>query len=195
MEDASIVNYLEMMKGSVNKLDSLISDIINFSRNARLGLTPESINFKELVGDSFEHLKYMSESNKIRQEITIDPHQCFYSDPKRLVILLNNLISNAFRYHDLEKPDPYIKVGVSFEKGQAVITISDNGKGIDPDHIQSIFEMFFRATTDSEGSGLGLYIVKETAEKLHGTVEVESELGEGTTFTLVIPNLKEKISQ
>jgi len=195
VDDPSIVNYLEMMKGSVNKLDSLISDIINFSRNARLGLTPESINFRELVNDSFEHLKYMSESDKIRQEIHIEPHQCFFSDPKRLVILLNNLISNAYRYHDLSKKDPFIKVTVSFYQDQATIEVADNGKGIDPDHIQNIFEMFFRATTDSEGSGLGLYIVKETAEKLHGSVTVSSEFEAGTIFTLVIPNLKDQLTQ
>jgi signal transduction histidine kinase len=67
--------------------------------------------------------------------------------------------------------------------------VSDNGRGIHPEHIDNVFEMFYRATEDSQGSGLGLYIVKETVEKLQGTIYVRSTAREGTTFTLEIPNL------
>ncbi|MDH3708560.1 MAG: PAS domain-containing sensor histidine kinase [Cyclobacteriaceae bacterium] len=185
-----VVSYLEMMKGSVNKLDSLISDIINVSRNARQGLHAESVDFKELAEETIEHLKYLPSADSIRTEIHVSDGQEFRSDPKRLRILFNNLISNAFRYHDPHKADPYLKMYVEIKDGRAHITIADNGKGIDPDHIESIFEMFFRATTEAEGSGLGLYIVKETVEKLHGIIEVESKLGEGSTFKLSLPNLR-----
>ena len=67
--------------------------------------------------------------------------------------------------------------------------MSDNGKGVHPEHLENIFDMFYRATDDSQGSGLGLYIVKETVEKLQGNIQVQSVPREGTTFTLVIPNL------
>jgi signal transduction histidine kinase len=122
--------------------------------------------------------------------VVIEPYINFYSDPKRLQILFNNLVSNAFRYHDLSKETPFIKVQVTFDQNHAVIQVSDNGKGVHPEHVGNIFEMFYRATDDSKGSGLGLYIVKETVEKLQGIIQVHSVPREGTTFTLRIPNLE-----
>lgn len=183
-------NYLELMRGSVNKLDDLISDIIHFSRNARLDITPEPVHFENLAQETFDHLKYLPTAGSIETSVSIEPYTNFYSDPKRLRILFNNLVSNAFRYHDLSKDTPFIKIQVCFKQDQAVITVTDNGKGIHPDHVDDIFEMFFRATEDSQGSGLGLYIVKETVEKLQGTIQVDSKVREGTTFTLHIPNLE-----
>jgi signal transduction histidine kinase len=178
------------MRGSVNKLDDLISDIIHFSRNARLDITPEPVHFENLAQETFDHLKYLPTAGSIETSVSIEPYTNFYSDPKRLRILFNNLVSNAFRYHDLSKDTPFIKIQVCFKQDQAVITVTDNGKGIHPDHVDDIFEMFFRATEDSQGSGLGLYIVKETVEKLQGTIQVDSKVREGTTFTLHIPNLE-----
>ncbi|MFZ6008876.1 MAG: sensor histidine kinase, partial [Bacteroidota bacterium] len=70
------------------------------------------------------------------------------------------------------------------------IIFKDNGIGISEQLCPKIFDMFFRATERSEGAGLGLYIVRETVEKLHGSISVESTLGEGTTFKVKIPNLK-----
>jgi PAS domain S-box-containing protein len=188
--NSKLNGYLELMKGSVNKLDDLISDIIHFSRNARLDVTPEPVHFNNLAQETFDNLKYLPTAGSIDTKIQIEPYTNFYSDPKRLRILFNNLISNAFRYHDLSKETPYIKIQVSFDQYHAVIKVSDNGKGIHPEYLGNIFEMFYRATDDSQGSGLGLYIVKETVEKLQGTIRVESKPREGTTFTLRIPNLE-----
>ena len=183
-------NYLELMKGSVNKLDDLISDIIHFSRNARLDINPEPVHFENLAQETFDHLKYLPSAGSITTKVNIEPYKNFYSDPKRLRILFNNLVSNAFRYHDLSKETPYIKIQVSFDHEHAIVTVTDNGKGIHPDHVDNIFEMFFRATEDSQGSGLGLYIVKETIDKLQGSINVHSVVREGTTFTVKIPNLE-----
>jgi signal transduction histidine kinase len=70
------------------------------------------------------------------------------------------------------------------------VVFRDNGIGISDDYINKIFDMFFRATDRSEGAGLGLYIVKETIDKLHGDIIVESTMGEGTTFKINVPNMK-----
>ena len=75
------------------------------------------------------------------------------------------------------------------EKGQAIFKISDNGSGIKAEFLDRIFEMFYRAKEDSPGTGLGLYIVKETVEKLNGRITVSSNIGQGTTFTITLPNL------
>ena len=66
--------------------------------------------------------------------------------------------------------------------------MKDNGIGIEPQYQEKIFDLFFRATDQSQGTGLGLFIVKDTIDKLRGKIEVESEPGRGTTFTIEIPN-------
>ena len=192
--NAELNNYLELMKGSVHKLDDLISDIIHFSRNARLDITPEPVHFENLLQETFDNLKYLPSASEVETIINIEPYVNFYSDPKRLRILFNNLISNAFRYHDSSKDSPFIKVQVGFAQKHTEIIVSDNGKGIHPEHVDKVFDMFFRATEDSQGSGLGLYIVKETVDKLQGTIHVESVAREGTTFTVRIPNLDHSVS-
>ena len=75
-----------------------------------------------------------------------------------------------------------------FTEKQAEIVVSDNGKGIAPNHLNNIFNKFYRGNTKSNGSGFGLYIVKETVEKLGGSISVESEVNVGTRFHVVIPN-------
>ncbi|TAE48522.1 MAG: sensor histidine kinase [Cytophagales bacterium] len=76
-----------------------------------------------------------------------------------------------------------------FEDDYVCISFEDNGIGIKEEYIKKIFDMFFRATDKGEGSGLGLYIVKQTIEKLGGSIEVKSEYGEGTLMTIHLPNL------
>jgi signal transduction histidine kinase len=106
----------------------------------------------------------------------------------RLGIILNNLISNAVKYQNHQEPQPWVKVNAKVTAEQAVILISDNGIGIKPEYMDRMFKLFFRASLQSYGSGLGLYIVKNTVEKLGGTIELASEYGKGSTFTVVIPN-------
>jgi signal transduction histidine kinase len=100
---------------------------------------------------------------------------------------LNNIISNAIRYRNGH--DPVIKVNVDISEHTATIAIEDNGKGIEKDHLPNIYKMFYRATDDGAGSGLGLYIVKEAIEKLNGQINIESEVGKGTTVKFLIPAL------
>ena len=112
--------------------------------------------------------------------------RAFFSDQKRLKVILNNLLSNAIRYSN--KENPQIKIGVKVDEAIAKITITDNGLGIGKEHVKNVFKMFYRATENNAGSGLGLYIVKETVDKLRGNVELNSLLDEGTTVNLEIPN-------
>jgi signal transduction histidine kinase len=100
---------------------------------------------------------------------------------------LANLISNAIKYCDESKAS-VIQVSATITPAHAVLRIRDNGIGIHPDYLPEIFNMFYRATERSDGAGLGLYIVKETLDRLHARVEVTSRINEGTDITLTIPN-------
>ncbi|MDA9089869.1 HAMP domain-containing histidine kinase, partial [Maribacter arcticus] len=100
----------------------------------------------------------------------------------------NNLISNAIKYQDKNKTNHFINISIATDNKKVTIVIEDNGIGISEKHLDKIFHMFHRVTSLSTGSGMGLYIVKETVEKLKGSIDVASELEKGTKFNIKIPN-------
>ncbi len=185
----NIVELLEMQQKSLLRLDRFIRDIVDHSRNTRMDVNSDPINFENLVHSVFEQLQFMDNVNKIEKRITIKQQGDFFTSATRLDILFNNLISNAIKYADLRKADPFLEVLIAAGPKEAEIRIRDNGEGIPSDSVSKIFDMFFRASRRGTGSGLGLYIVREAIQKIKGTIEVKSELGKGTEFVVVIPNL------
>lgn len=185
-----ILNYLNLVDRSIQKLDNFITDIIHYSRNSRMELMPVLIDFESLLEESLSALRYMDEANKVRAVKAMHIRAPFYSDQSRLLIVMNNMLSNAVRYRDPWKADSFVQIKIDVNESEALLEFTDNGIGIAEHYLAKIFNMFFRASSDSKGSGLGLYIVKSAVEKLNGVIEVESELGIGTTFRITIPNQK-----
>jgi PAS domain S-box-containing protein len=181
--------YLNLIEKSINKLDRFITDVVHHSRNSRMEILPKEIDFAALINDSIESLKYMDDAEKVGSIINIDEQIKFFSDDSRLRIIFNNIISNAVNYRDKEK-DSFVKIDVKVKEDKAILTFTDNGIGIPPKFLEKIFVMFFRASADSKGSGLGLYIVKSVLDKLSGTISVESEVGVGTIIKVEIPSLE-----
>lgn len=188
-EKGNTVKYMELIEKSVTKLDSFISDIIQYSKNSRIDLLVREIDFHDLLEESISSLKYMEGAEKVRSIRNIEATCPFYSDPSRLLMVFNNIISNSVRYRDKWKSDSFLQIDIQADEKRALIKFSDNGIGIAKEYIDDVFKMFYRATTESKGSGLGLYIVKSAVEKLQGTIEVQSEFGQGTMFVIEIPNL------
>lgn len=180
---------LDVLKTRVERLDMVIKDILNYSRNARVDVSDENIDFDGLIRDCFSNLYYLPHLEHIDIDIQINDDTDFYSDKERVSLLLSNLISNAVKYQkDHVENKPFIRIKVEQKENEAEIIISDNGKGIPEKSIDKIFNMFYRATSENEGNGLGLYIVKETVNKLGGNISVKSELHKGTQFMMVLPN-------
>ena len=188
--DDTINNYFQMMQHSIHKLDETLKEILDYSRNARSALNIAEIDTRRMVEESFERLKYMEGSDAIEKSIEMGEVYPFYTDAYRLSVIINNLVSNAIKYRDSNKGHNELVVSVNITETQLDISFHDNGIGISADFLPRIFEMFYRATERSEGAGLGLYIVRETVDKLHGSIAVESDMGKGTTFKVVLPNLK-----
>jgi len=187
-EETEQKELVNMMMRSVTKLDDFISDILFYSYNARSVVEKDEINFEELIAESRENLRYQG-TTAITYSVVIQQIGKFISDKKRINIVLNNLISNANKYSDGLKKESFVNITVESDKNQAIVIIEDNGIGIaEVDH-DKIFEMFYRGTTLSSGSGLGMYILKETLEKLDGNIQMESQLKKGTKFTIILPNL------
>ncbi len=179
--------YLDLIEKSIQRLDGFIRDIIDFSRNARMEIIREEISFNTLIHEVLDDLRYLDEKNRILRMVTVNGHGVFHSDSRRLKIILANLISNAIKYHNVRKENTFIEVKVDYDDHLATIRVIDNGSGIAEQHMLNIFKMFYRANETIKGSGLGLYIVNETVEKLGGEISVSSKFDEGTTFTVSLP--------
>ncbi|MCB0497820.1 MAG: PAS domain S-box protein [Cyclobacteriaceae bacterium] len=184
----ALKEYLSLMDKSIVKLDGFISDITDYSRNLRLKTNNQKVDFKELATDIFNSLVYMS-TDEIDFSVSTKGNYDFYSDVDRLRLILSNLISNSIRYRSTRRK-PSIKIEVRKKKEEATIEVIDNGIGIEKKYQKKVFEMFFRANDQNTGSGLGLFIVKETTDKLKGKIKLDSEAGKGSTFTLELPNIK-----
>ncbi|MEQ8245897.1 MASE1 domain-containing protein [Fulvivirga sp.] len=185
MKDA----YLDMINKSALQQDNFIKEILDQSRNSRLEVKREEISFKSIIDETFNQLKHAtSDGEKVEKSINIKQDQPFYCDAWRIKVILNNVFSNAIRYRNGR--DPVIKVNVSIKDHAAKLVIEDNGRGISKEHIDKVYDMFYRATDDGAGSGLGLYIVKETVDKLKGKINIESEEGKGTKVSFEIPEVE-----
>lgn len=183
-------HYARLQEKSLVKLDTFIKDILDYSRNARMEVTPELVSIHEIVENVLEHLNKLPENNQIDLRLAIRQEHDFYSDKLRMEIVLNNLISNAFKFRNPYKQDAFVKILCTVDEDKGIFVIEDNGIGIAPEHQGKVFEMFYRATASKPGSGIGLYIVQDCIKKMGGEITLESTVNEGSRFTIVLPNLK-----
>jgi signal transduction histidine kinase len=180
---------LDMISGSVNRLDKFVVDLLAMSRNNRLTEHPVSINFMVEINNSVTNFHHVYTTKNLEIRTKIHQNVPFYSDLTKIRIILNNLISNAIKYRKNKyNLVSYINIYVDSTPEEVIIKIEDNGEGIPPDKLEKIFDMFYRASENSEGSGLGMYIVKNVIKKLDATIDVNSVDREGTTFIIKIPN-------
>ncbi|TAF63340.1 MAG: hybrid sensor histidine kinase/response regulator, partial [Cytophagales bacterium] len=186
----TIKELLELKEKMAKKLDDYIQDIVNYSFNIHTEVQKERIYFAPLIEKILEDYKYYESCEAIEKYLHIEQEEAFYSDKARLMVILQNVIENAIRYANVEQEKPFLKVEVKVNTESVSIKITDNGIGIKEEYLSHIFDMFFRASDKKHGSGLGLFVVKETIEKLDGDILVESQHGKGTIVNITIPNLE-----
>lgn len=182
--------YLKLADESATRLDNNIQEILEYSRNSRVELSYEELGIRQIVLGIYENLKYYHK-DEIDFRVDIDEDMIILSDRFRVTTLLKNIITNSIKYrkHTVEKS--YVEVVCKKEKDIFRITIRDNGEGIPSVHLPKIFDMFFRASNTASGTGLGLYICREIISKLGGNINVISEEGKFTEFTILL-NSKNK---
>jgi signal transduction histidine kinase len=178
---------IRLIKERTLKLDDFIRKILDYSRNSRGQLKLEPIELRQQVSAVLDSLAYMPHFDNIKVDIDIPAEFRVVSDEERLKIILANLVSNAIKYIDKGKEVPIVRIKAETNGRMLLIVVEDNGIGIMPDRINRIFEMFYRASEASDGSGIGLYIARECADNLNGEIQVESQYCKGTRFTVKIP--------
>lgn len=177
------LDYLQALHKSVSRLKQTIDGLtevieIESSRD----ISRRNLNFSDVISHVTEDLNHMLQEKEGELEIAIH-HPCIYYNEAFLISILKNLLSNAIKYSS-GKRKPQIRVKTEKADGFIVLSVSDNGIGIDLNaHSQKMFKPFKRFSRQAEGTGVGLHLIKSMVEKNGGHIEVSSVLGTGTTFT------------
>lgn len=179
-------NYLSMIELTAKKLDNTLVSMTKAMKVKEVHVFEDHIEFDSLLDGILVNLANVEGIDNIRIIREINYQEIYLSNKFILETILQNLIENAIKYRIPDLLDSYLKITINkLAEGGIQITVKDNGRGIDPSIQTKVFDMYFRGNYDSKGSGLGLYLVKKSIEKLNGKITLESKVGYGSTFTLI----------
>jgi len=197
LEKDALSGDLEKVKASVTrissaaqKMDALLSDLLELSRVGRLMNPPENVPFEEIVKEALERTRGRIDSNEIKVTVQ-DRLPMIHGDKLRLIEIVQNLLDNAAKF-TAGTADPWIKIGSAGqdEKQHHILFVCDNGIGIDPQFHERIFGLFNKLNPGMEGTGIGLTLVKRIIEVHGGRIWVDSQIGKGTSFYFTLPPQK-----
>jgi two-component system phosphate regulon sensor histidine kinase PhoR len=190
-DEANKRRFLSVIRKNAERMRHLIDDISELSsiESGNVRIEPKEIDLSILVRDVFVNLSAKAEERGIKLELEVEPDTRIYADVLRLEQMLTNLVDNAIKFN---RRDGVVTVRCRCINGSHLIDVSDTGEGIMRDHLQRIFERFYRIdrarSREVGGTGLGLAIVKHLARLHGGEVTVSSSLGEGSTFSIDLPD-------
>ena len=187
LDPQRVAKDLDLARRQVRKLADLIEDLLDVSRISvgKLQLSPEPMDLAPLVREVVTRYAPQATQAGCAVEVETAAPVAGTWDKQRMEQVVTNLLTNALKY-GAGKP---VHVRVAVEEGQAVLSVRDEGIGIAPEHHAQVFERFMRAVSDRHysGLGLGLFITREIVQAHGGRIEVQSELGQGATFTVRLP--------
>jgi signal transduction histidine kinase len=184
---------LDIIHDEIERMTRLVSDLLLLARadSGGMPLQAKALELDNLFFEVYRQAQLLPKS--VELVITAVDQVCVYGDPDRLKQLFLNLIDNAIKYTPAEGK---VYLALSKADGWATVEISDTGIGIPPEDLPNIFDRFYRVdkarTRQQGGSGLGLSIAKSIAKAHRGEIHVRSVVGEGTTFTVVLPVLADQ---
>jgi signal transduction histidine kinase len=188
MQVFSCGQLLDMMEESLNKLEVFINKLVEFSKNSNQPVIIEPICLAKVIRSILEGMKPHPNSAKTNVEWQAPADSLLYSDYSKIHTALFHVIKNAFDFVDPTKGSGLLSIKADINRERACVEIIDNGIGIEKHLMSTIFQMFFRASSLSKGSGLGLYLAREALVRLGGSIDISSEPNLGTVVTIQIPN-------
>jgi signal transduction histidine kinase/large-conductance mechanosensitive channel len=182
-----VTSDLHRIENAADKMHSLLADLLELSRIGRIMNPPQEVNLMEVITEAIETLDARLRSKNLTIHCSLDfPN--VYGDRIRLREVFENLIDNAAKYTG-DQSEPMIEIGTRIDYDETVIFVKDNGMGIEPQFQKRIFGLFDKLDPASEGTGIGLALIKRIVEVHGGKIWVESEgLGKGSTFCFTIPD-------
>jgi PAS domain S-box-containing protein len=178
---------IQRINDAADKMYKLLNDLLELSRIGRLMNQPTTVKLSELFHEARELLQGRLQAGVVCVKVEGGPH-CVYGDRQRLLQVIQNLLDNAVKFMGAQAK-PCVEIGLrGYENNKSVIYVRDNGVGIAPEHHERIFGLFNRLDPKSEGTGVGLALVKRIVEFHGGRIWVESEAGKGSTFLFTLPH-------
>lgn len=187
VSDEKSLVYIKMFENQVKRLNMIVMELINITELNYREIKRTDINFYEIVDNCITSYTYLPNFERIAFKIEVESNLKFSSEWYIINTILQNLIENSVKYLDKEKEQSFVEVKVSSTKTDVIIVVKDNGQGIGKEHQVKIFDMFYRANNNADGTGLGLFILKRAVERLKGEIKLVSEVNVGTTFTIYLP--------
>jgi signal transduction histidine kinase len=178
-------NDIQRIGEAAGKMQTLLNDLLELSRVGHLMKEPEEVGFGEIVQEALSLVDIRLDEKKIRVTVQKDL-PVVYVDRARLVEVMQNMLDNAAKFMGNQR-DPQIEIGFDAEKDNLVFHVKDNGIGIDPTHHERVFGLFNKLDSYSEGTGVGLALVKRTIEVHGGSIWIDSNAGRGATFYFTLP--------
>jgi signal transduction histidine kinase len=178
-------NDVNRIREATEKMQALLNDLLELSRVGRLMNPPEEIGFGQIVQEAMSIVDISLRQKNIKVIVQKDMPKV-YVDRPRLVEVMQNLLDNAAKFMG-NQPEPCIEIGINTQNDTRVFFVKDNGIGIDIAHHERVFGLFNKLDTQSEGTGIGLALVKRTIEVHGGTIWIDSRAGKGTTFYFTLP--------
>jgi signal transduction histidine kinase len=186
-------DFLNRIREGVRHITSLVNDLLDLG-NVEAGLDTQRqfVQIEGILRYTLDMLQGQIKSKRLKIHTDIAQSlPALRANPIRLRQVLDNVVGNAIKYSNV---DGEVKIAIHAEGDQVILQVTDNGLGIPPTEQQSIFDKFYRGSNislDTEGSGLGLAIVKTIVENHQGRIWVESTVGKGSSFFIVLPVVSE----
>lgn len=184
--DNQALDYFRLVVKSSEILDKKLKELSIIADISQDTVSYEPENLQSLIFNIVNNNKGLPEASGIKFIIDTQLSQPVITDKKLLYHILDKLIQNAVKYR-LQNKNDYVRVSASLSENKIVLTVDDNGRGIEAKQLDRVFDLFYRANDTTDGTGIGLFIVKQALEKLNGEIYMESAVNTGTTVTLTLP--------
>jgi PAS domain S-box-containing protein len=186
IEEPKALEYLNLIQECTLKLDRSLMNFLEIIKIKNISINHKMVEFKPLVEEILSSLIHQASFSNTEFIIKDSLSSKFYSDKEMIRSIIQNLVENSVKYQTRLR-NPVVKIELKEDAENIFIAVDDNGRGIDPAIKDKIFNIFYRGDVSSKGSGLGLYIVKNAAEKLGGSIEITNKPEGGSIFTLMLP--------
>lgn len=188
-QNEEVHNCFQMIDRCTDTMDKLIRGLEEFMVINHYAITPETINYQTLVDNIIEDYQAELKNKSIAVQVNINTPDAVITDRLISSLIFKHLFKNAIAFQDEKKNNKFVSIDISSDQNFIQIKVSDNGIGISSAYNQKIFRPFFKASTQSKGVGMGLFLLNNSLTKINGKITFESKEQIGTSFTVLLPRL------
>lgn len=185
--DEKSLQYLNMIDTSAKRLDNILIGLVQSMNIKDTKKMDEKVDFDLLISETLKKMEHYDGYSRMKISSSVSVRSSYYSSRLIMESVFQNLVENAIKYQNYSDEESFLKITITEKNNTIEAVFEDNGIGIDPVFHKDVFEMYFKAHSESKGSGLGLYLVNIGVKKLDGKVMIDSEKCKGTKFTISLP--------